>query len=149
MEGIFSGREALNALFIAARVLLKNNSRFIKEQQEKREKKLKKQTGPSTQRQEQGQGVSMKSTRTIRSGGKVTYKEDQSSSDDEEEQSVTVLPRSERNRLREQAKTMKSQKSSKPQKRGRRNLDDEDVEMESSSEDEDLDLDSDEDSKMG
>jgi hypothetical protein len=73
MEGIFSGREALNALFIAARVLQKNNSRFIKEQQEKREKKLKKQTGLSTQRQEQGQGVSMKSTRTIRSGGKVTY----------------------------------------------------------------------------
>jgi hypothetical protein len=44
---------------------------------------------------------------------------------------------------------MKSQKSSKHQKRGRRNLDDEDVDMESSSEDEDLDLGSEEDSKMG
>ena len=43
---------------------------------------------------------------------------------------------------------MKSQKSRKPQKRGRRNLDDEDVDMESSSEDEDLDLGSEEDSKM-
>jgi len=42
---------------------------------------------------------------------------------------------------------MKSQKSNRPQKRGRRNLDDEDVEMESSSEDEDLDIGSDEESK--
>lgn len=91
----------------------------------------------------------MKSTRTIRSGMKVAYQEDESSSDGEEEPSVPVIPRSERNRLREQAKTMKSQKSGRPQKRGRRNLDDEDAEMESSSEDEDLELGSDEDSKMG
>ena len=42
---------------------------------------------------------------------------------------------------------MKSQKLGRPQKRGRRNLDDEDAEMESSSEDEDLDIGSDEESK--